>query len=386
MLHYYWNKIPKGFINFSLEEKMKRILTVLLVGLSLTAMVFIGCSKDKKSDTADSSGSLKVALLINGTLGDKSFHDSANNGLSLIKDKLGCRTKVVEVGYDDSKWEPALRDLCDEKHDIVICGTWQMQELVTKVAPDYPNQKIIVYDTSMDYTSDTKGLYKNIYSIEYKQNEGSYLAGVLAASMSKTGVIGFVGGMDNTVIRDFLVGYIQGAKDFNQKIKVVPSFVGNFSDTAKAKELTFAQYQMGADVVFSVASNAGEGTLQASKERNHLVIGVDSDQAMLYQDSDPVMANLIMSSMLKRVDQSLFLAVQQHLAGTLAWGTRVELGINEDCVGLADNPIYQKVVPSDVRATITKFNDQIKAKQIQVVTAFGMDQSSFSTFVNQVRP
>jgi basic membrane protein A len=368
-----------------LEEEMKKILTVLLVGLSLAAVALTGCNQDKKGAASGGDG-LTVALLINGTLGDKSFHDSANNGLSLIKDKLGCRTKVVEVGYDDSKWEPALRDLCDEKHDIVICGTWQMQELVVKVAPDYPDQKIIVYDTSMDYASDADGIFKNIYSIEYKQNEGSYLAGVLAASTSKTGIIGFVGGMDNTVIRDFLVGYIQGAKDFNANIKVIPSFVGNFSDTAKAKELTFAQYQMGADVVFSVASNAGEGTLQAAKERNHLVIGVDSDQAMLYQDSDPVMAELIMSSMLKRVDQSLYLAVEQAIAGTLAWGTRVELGINEDCVGLADNPIYQRVVPADVRSTIAKFNDQIKAKQTQVVTAFGMDQNSFTAFVNQVRP
>jgi basic membrane protein A len=182
------------------------------------------------------------------------------------------------------------------------------------------------------------------------------------------------------------VGYIQCAKDFNKNIKVVPSFVGNFSETAKAKELTFAQYQMGADVVFSVASNAGEGALQAAKERNRLAIGVDSDQGMLYLDSDPALAELIMSSMLKRVDQSIYLAVEQAIAGTLAWGTRAELGINEDCVGLADNPIYQRVVPADARAAITKFNDQIKAKQIQVRTAFGMDQSSFTAFVNQVRP
>jgi len=362
---------------------MRRNVLVMVLLLCLPfSMVFAGGSKDAKS----SGGKLRVALLINGNLGDKSFHDSANNGMTMIRDKLGCQTRVVEVGYDDSKWEPALRDLCDEKYDIVICGTWQMQEIVTKLAPEYPNQKIIVYDTSMDYASDTKKAFKNVYSIEYKQNEGSYLAGVLAASMSKTGVIGFVGGMDNTVIRDFLVGYIQGAKDINGSIKVIPSFIGNFSDTAKAKELTFAQYQMGADVVFSVASNAGEGTLQASKERNRLVIGVDSDQAMLYQASDPVLANLIMSSMLKRVDQSIYLAVEQALGGKLAWGTRVELGINEACVGLADNPIYQKVVPADVRSVINNYNDKIKAKQIQVVTAFGMDQTAFTRYVDAVRP
>jgi basic membrane protein A len=357
------------------------IVTVLLFCLSVCAVFAAG---DK--DAGGSSGKLRVALMINGNLGDKSFHDSANNGMTMIRDKLGCQTRVVEVGYDDSKWEPAFRDILDEKYDVVICGTWQMQEIVTRLAPKYPDQKIIVYDTSMDYASDTKKAFKNVYSIEYKQNEGSYLAGVLAASMSKTGVIGFVGGMDNTVIRDFLVGYIQGAKDVNNSIKVIPSFIGNFSDTAKAKELTFAQYQMGADVVFSVAANAGEGTLQASKERNRLVIGVDSDQAMLYQTSDPVLANLIMSSMLKRVDQSIYLAIEQALAGKLAWGTRVELGINEECVGLADNPIYQKVVPANVRSVVGNYNNKIKAKQIKVVTAFGMDQAAFTQYVNSVRP
>jgi basic membrane protein A len=363
---------------------MKKIAMVL--ALCVTLCMVCAC-KGKGGKTAEGSGGkLRVALMVNGTLGDKSFHDSANNGMTMIRDKLGCQVRVVEVGYDDSKWEPAFRDICDEKYDIVVCGTWQMQEIVSKLAPEYPNQKIIVYDTSMDYASDAKNAFKNVYSMEYKQNEGSYLAGVLAASMSKTGILGFVGGMDNTVIRDFLVGYTQGAKDVNNAVKIIPSFVGNFSDTAKAKELTFTQYQMGADVVFSVAANAGEGTLQASKERNRLVIGVDSDQAMLYQSSDPELANLIMSSMLKRVDQSIYLAVEQAMHNKLAWGTRVELGINEDCVGLADNPIYQKVVPSEVRSVISDYNNKIKAKQIQVVTAFGMDQAAFNRYMDAVRP
>ncbi|MDR1900433.1 MAG: BMP family ABC transporter substrate-binding protein [Treponema sp.] len=362
---------------------MRKLLIVLLLCLPL-ALVAAGGTKDGGKGTG--AGALRVALLINGNLGDKSFHDSANNGMTLVRDKLGCQIRVVEVGYDDSKWEPALRDLCDEKYDIVICGTWQMQEIVSKIAPEYPNQKIIVYDTSMDYDNDTRGIFKNIYSMEYKQNEGSYLVGVLAASMSKSGVIGFVGGMDNTVIRDFLVGYVQGAKDTVPGIKVIPSFVGNFFDTAKAKELTFAQYQMGVDVIFSAAANAGEGTLQASKERNRLVIGVDSDQAMLYQNTDPVLAKLIMSSMLKRVDESILLAVQQAVAGTLPWGTRAVLGINENCIGLADNPIYQSVVPANVRNLILEDTKKIQSGQIKVVSAFGMDQAAFTQLLNTVRP
>jgi len=369
------------------KEKIMKRFVVALLALSLVSISLFANGKQEVAPTASQQkATLDVALMINGNLGDKSFHDSANRGMQMIKDQLNCKIKVAEVGYDDSKWEPALRDLCDEKHDIVICGTWQMQALVQKVAPDYPNQKIIVYDTSMDYASDTKGVYKNIYSIEYKQNDGSFLAGALAAKMSKSGIIGFVGGMDNTVILDFLLGYIQGAKNVNPNIKVVSSFVGNFSDAAKAKELTFSQYQMGADVVFSCASNAGEGTLQASKEKGKLAIGVDSDQAMLYKDTDPQLANLIISSVLKRVDQSIFLAVQAAIKGNLAWGTRVALGINEDCVGLADNEIYQKVVPADVRATISALTDKIKNGEIKVDTAFGLTSDQITAKIDAVRP
>lgn len=352
----------------------------IVAAAALLVFCLASCAK-KQSKTE--AGDLSVALLINGNLGDKSFHDSANNGIALVKEQLGCKTRVVEVGYDDSKWEPALRDLCDEKYTIIVCGTWQMQDVVTKVAKDYPEQKMIIYDTSVDYSG---GANKNIYSMEYKQNEGSYLAGALAANMSKSGIIGFVGGIDTAVINDFLVGYIQGAKAVNPGIKVVPSYIGNFSDTAKAKELTFAQYAIGADIVFSVAANAGDGALQASKERGRYAIGVDSDQAMLYSDSDPEMAKLIISSVLKKVDQSILIAVRAAAEGNLAWGTRAVLGIEEDCVGLANNAIYQSEVPGTVKDRLSELNDQIKAGGIRVDSAFGMEQAAFNDYVNAVRP
>ena len=359
---------------------MKKILSVglfVLLGMSMFAF-----------GAKESSGSKEpsVALIINGNLGDKSFHDSANNGMKMIANELHCKTKVVEVGYDDSKWEPALRDLCDEKHDIIFCGTWQMQALVSKITKDYPNQKIIVYDTTMDYASDSAGLFKNTYSIEYKQNEGSFLAGVLAAEMTKGKKIGFIGGMDNTVILDFLVGFIQGAKTVSPDIKIISSFVGNFSDSAKAKELALTQYQMGADIIFVCASNAGEGALQAAKEKNKFIIGVDSDQAMLYKQTDPVLSNLIISSMLKRVDKSMYLAMKEIQSNTLVWGKRVALGINEGCVGLADNEVYQANVPAEVRKHISEYETQIRNGKIAVKTAFGMKQADITAYIDSARP
>lgn len=351
------------------QKKMIALICALTMLLTLFA-----CS------AANAEGqTLKVALMLNGTLGDKSFFDSANNGMEMVKNRLsGVECKVVEVTYDDTKWEPALLDLLEEDHDIVICGTWQMQEIVTRIAPDFSDKKFIVYDTSMDYSG---GAFENVYSIEYKQNDGSFLAGVLAASMSENGQIGFVGGMDNTVIYDFLVGYIQGAKTVNPDVKVASAFVGNFSDTATAKELALAQYNMGADIIFSCAATAGDGTMQAGKELGKYIIGVDSDQAMLYRETDAELAELIPSSMLKRVDISLFQAIEAAQKGELAWGTRVAVGIPEDCVGLADNEIYRRVVSQETLGLIDSYVEQIKNGSIAVVSSFTMENQELLDYV-----
>jgi len=369
--------------------KIRKLFVILLV-MALFAGLMAGCgsttapgSDADEPDTSADAEPLRVALMLNGTLGDKAFFDSANNGIALINAQLqNVETKVVEATYDDTKWEPALLDLCDGDYDIIICGTWQMQEIVTRIAPEYPDKKFIVYDTSIDYTA---GDFSNVYSIEYKQNDGSFLAGVLAASMTKTGTIGFVGGMDNTVIYDFLVGYIQGAQTVKPDIKVQSAFVGDFSNTARAKELALSQYNMGADIIFSCASTAGDGTMQAGKEVGKFVIGVDSDQAMLYNETDPDQANLIPSSVLKRVDMSLLQSITAAQEGTLQWGTRVGLGIAEDCIGLADNEIYQKVVPEDTKALISEYSEKIKSGEIKVNSAFDMENQEILDYVNEVK-
>ena len=366
--------------------KLRKRLAMLCVLAMVLALVACGgkTAAPTEGDPAVSAGKpLKVCLLLNGTLGDKSFFDSANHGMELVNEKLeNVETKVVEMTYDDTKWEPALLDAIDEGYDVIICGTWQMQEIVSRVAPEYPDQKFIVYDTSMDYS---QGGFQNVYSIEYKQNDGSFLAGVLAASLSENGQIGFIGGMDNTVIYDFLVGYIQGAKTVKPEIKVASSFVGNFSDAARAKELATSQFNMGTDIIFSCASTAGDGTMQAGKELGKLVIGVDSDQAMLYKENDPEMAKLIPSSVLKRVDVSLFQAVEAIQKGELQWGTRGAVGIPEDCIGLADNEFYQSLTTPEIRELVDSYIEQIKSGEVKVMSAFEMENDALLDYVDKAK-
>lgn len=376
---------------------MRKILSLAFVMLMVLALVITGCSKPAAPPADPGKPAeekpLKIVLLINGTLGDKSFFDSANNGLELIKKEFGSKvqTRVIEMSYDQTKWEPTLLDVSEQDWDIIIVGTWQMTDYLTATAPKFPNKKYFIFDTSVDYS---KGL-PNVYSILYKQNEGSFLAGVLAAKVTQSDLplvnkerktIGFLGGMDIPVINDFLVGYIQGAKYVDKDVKVAISYIGSFSDSAKGKEMALAQYNQGVDIGYNVAGQAGLGQLDAAKDVNRYAIGVDSDQAMLFKDNDPAKANLIMTSVLKRVDMSLLRAVKLHKEGKLGYGTAENLGIKEEAIGIADNEFYQRLVPADIRKEIADISAKIVSGEIKVDTAFGMSTEALNALRDSVRP
>ncbi|MEW9094515.1 MAG: BMP family ABC transporter substrate-binding protein [Clostridiaceae bacterium] len=373
---------------------MKKIVSLMLSILMFTTLTLTGCGSKSTDGQASKGGSeekpLKIALLLNGNLGDKSFFDSANEGMKQIKEKFNAETKVVEIGPDQTKWEPTLADVSEEDWDIIIVGTWQMQEYLQKIAPQYPEKKYILFDSSVDYS---KGDFKNVYSINYNQNEGSFLAGALAAKITssnmelanKEKLIGFVGGADIPVINDFLVGYIRGAQYVDPEIKVAISYVGDFFNSAKAKEMALAQFNQKVDVLFPVASQAGLGALDAAKIEKKYAIGVDSDQAMLFKD-DAEKANLIMSSVLKRVDNSLVRAIELHTQGKLPWGTAEALGIKEDAIGLAANEYYNKNVPEDMRKFIEDLSKKIVDGEIKVDSAIGMDTKDLNEIRNAVKP
>lgn len=378
---------------------MRKIIVFAVILSLMFIFGLTGCGKNsevskEQTTVADSKEKpLKIVLLINGTLGDKSFFDSANHGMELIKQEYGDKviTKVIEMSYDNSKWEPTLQDVSEQDWDIIIVGTWQMAEYLEKIAPQYSEKKYIIFDTSVDYA---KGDLSNVYSILYKQNEGSFLAGALAAKIANSNMplvtgkklIGFLGGMDIPVINDFLVGYIQGAKYVDKDIKVAISYIGDFSDSAKGKELALAQYQQGVAIGFNVAGQAGLGQLDAAKEMNRYVIGVDSDQAMLFAESDPAKANLIVTSMLKRVDNSLVRAIKLYKEGTLKFGQAEALGLKEDAVGLADNEYYRKLVPEEIRQYIEELKLKIINGEIKVDSALGMDTNKLNEIRNSVKP
>jgi basic membrane protein A and related proteins len=346
----------------------------VLVGLMVIVAMLAGCApaaEEAAPEEAADECALKVVNLLNGVQGDKSFFDSAVRGTTQAEEEYGVCVKVIEAGIDPAKWQPALEDAAaNEEYDILIIGTFQMTEFLQVLAQDYPDKKFMIYDAPVNYEDEANDV-SNVYSVTYKQNEGSYLAGFYAGLMTETGTIGVVGGQDIPVINDFIVGYKQGAVDAGvEDANVIIQYAGSWNDPAKGKEIALAMYQQGADIVFQVAGGTGVGVFEAAKEMDKWAIGVDSDQATIIEETQPDQAARILTSMMKNVDHSLYRALGMAVEGTLPYGTVEALGVEEGGVGLAYNKFFDENTPDDVKAKLEEVQNSLLAGEITVETVF----------------
>jgi basic membrane protein A len=336
--------------------------------LAIAAMVLTSCAP--AAEEASEEGTLKVINLINGVLGDKSFFDSAERGVKKASEEFDIEYKTIELGIDPAAWEAGLEDAAEnEEYDVFILGTWQMTEFLQKIAHKYPDKYFFIYDAPVDNSMCEDGC-KNVYSIGYKQNEGSYLAGLYAGLMTETGIVGAVGGQDIPVINDFIVGYKQAVLSVSADNQVIVNYADSWNDPAKGKELALAMYQQGADYVFQIAGGTGVGVFQAAQEVGKYAIGVDSDQALIIEETNPEQAAVIPTSMMKNVDNSLYRGLKMHLEGTLPYGEAEYLGVAEGGVGLAKNKFYEEMTPQDVLDVIAQAEQDLIDGKIAVDTAF----------------
>ncbi len=382
-------------------KKIFALTLVMLIGVSMLA----GCSPASTDESVDSAvaevstevneafgktnSDIGVVLIINTNLGDKSFCDLSNQGLEEAAAEYGFRTKVVELGGDATKQIPTLIEFAEDPDwDIIVAGTYNIKEAVQEVAQEYPEQKFVLYDAKEDLE------LPNIYSVEHKQNEGSFVVGAAAALLTTSdaelandeNIIGFVAGGENTAINDFLVGYIQGAQTVDTDTKVLISYVGDFKDTAKAKEMAIAQINQGADVVFQVAGGAGLGVLEGCAEKNVYSIGVDSDQYTVLMESAPETAEHIATSMQKKVNRTVYNAISGALDGTLPWGSYETVGIAVGAVGAAKNDNFTAIFTEEQIAQLEELEAGVISGDIEVQTAVGMDNDTIDEIRNAVMP
>jgi basic membrane protein A len=359
-------------------KHLKFLGLVLVVVMMLVAIAGTTSAQDEPP--------LKIMLVINGTLGDKSFFDSAQHGMDLlIEDGYNVEINTIELGWEEAAWETGLNDVMidTDAYDLLITGTYQMVGFLGARAHLYPDKHFVVFDAAVPYDDPAVCVdaCKNVYSVTYAQNEGSFLVGVYAAAITTSGIedtnedaiIGVVGGMEIPVINDFIVGYEQGACLVNPDIRVLVQYAGAFDDPAKGKEIALAMYEQKADIVFQVAALTGSGVFEAAQEQSRFAIGVDKDQALVIQETDPDQAQRILTSMKKNVDYSLYRAVDLFLADELTFGEAETLGIAEGGVGLADNDIYYDNTPENVLDLLDAVMEAVDAGDFTINTVFGPD-------------
>lgn len=294
-----------------------------------------------------------VAIVAAGALGDRSFYDSANEGLERLKAERGVTGMVVECKEDASLYEQSLIAAADTA-DFVVAVGWQFWDPLTTVAPELPDTKFIFVDNGLDGID-------NVHSITYAENQGSFLVGYIAAKLSETGIVGAVGGADDETINNFFVGYKQGALHANPDAKVEVSYTAEFENPGTGKEHALALFDKGVDVVFQVAGKTGEGVIAAAVEAGKYAIGVDSDQKHIAEDT-------VACSMIKEVGDSIYDVVAKFMDegifdGGAIWNADMQGGYIS--VGYGEEGMPQQV-SDELKAEVAALAEQIMAGEIVV--------------------
>ena len=330
---------------------MRKYLAVIL-SLILVLGLFAGCGSSGQG-TAQGEG-LTLALVVAGNFGDRSFYDSSNAGATKLEAE-GVTVKRIECGNE--KHTEQIYNAADVA-DIVVLVGWEFYD-VEAVATEYPDVRFIWIDNA------TSVPVSNVLNITYAQNEGSFLAGYVAAKMSTSGVVGAVGGQDQDTINDFIVGYKQGALYANPEVKVEVQYSNTYDDPAVGKECALALNEKGADVIFQIASKCGDGVFEAAQEGGFYAIGVDSDQKFIAEE-------VIICSMCKQVGDSIYDAVKQYMEkgdDCGLFGTTWTADMATGYVGVAyGEEGSTQQVSDELKAEVEALKDKIISGEIVVDT------------------
>ncbi len=328
---------------------MKKFL--LVMGLILS-MLLTGCGS-KKEGSASQEKKMKVGLVLSvGGLGDKSFNDLAYKGMKDAEEKLGIEFKYVEPATV-SEYEGFLSEFAENNFDLTIGIGFQMADAMKKVTEDYPESKFMLVDMPVESP--------NAIGAIFDTGEGSFLVGALAAMMTESNKLGFIGGMDVPTIREFGDGFFAGAKYVNPEVEAFQAFIGGnnpFNDPTKGKEVALSMNDNGVDVIYHAAAGSGNGLFEAIRERDFYAIGVDSDQDYLEE-------GLVLTSMLKRLDIAIVSVIEDLKNGKFEPGTRI-FNVENDGVGITDLEYTKDVIGEEKLAQLEKVRKAIVSKEIDV--------------------
>jgi basic membrane protein A and related proteins len=312
-----------------------------------------GCTtQDITAEAKDKKAKVGIVFDIGGK-DDRSFNAAANVGMLRAKQDLPILLRDVEPG-DPTSIEPAIRAFAQYGYNLITGVGFAQGPILQDVAKDYPQLHFVIIDSVVEAP--------NVASLLFKEHEGSFLVGMIAAYTNKTGTIGFVGGMDIPLIHKFATGYAEGARYVNPNIRVMENYVGitdaAWNNPGKGRELANAQYEQGADVIFAAAGNSGLGVFDAAEAYKKFAIGVDSNQNW-------VKPGFILTSMIKRIDNAVYSVVKEEVEGHFKPGVHV-YGLDNDGVGYAIDEHNKPLIPQSVIDKVEQAKQEIIAGKIKV--------------------
>ena len=328
--------------------KFKKLVALSTVAV-LSASMLVGCGN--KSSQGNNNKTLKIGMVADtGGINDESFNQSAWEGLQQAQKDLGVEIKVIE-SKQASEYVSNIDSLVDEGMDLVIGVGFTMKDAIQEEAKNYPDQQFAIIDETYD------SIPKNVTPILFKENEATFLTGLIAGRMTKTNQVGFIGGMENPIIGRFEYGFKYGVKTANSAADVKTQYAGTFSDAAKGKSIANQMYGNNIDIILSAAGGTGLGAIESAKENNKYAIGVDKDQSSLAPDN-------VLTSALKKVNVGVYDVVKELVNGNLQGGQAKVYGLKEDGVGIPEST--KNLVPQEVLDYVNEMKEKVKNGDIKV--------------------
>jgi basic membrane protein A len=339
-----------------LKQNLLRLAALLAAG-----MIF-GCSNEGQgepggnvsapvTDGAEAKKPLSVGVVFDsGGRGDKSFNDSCWSGVQRAIKDFGIKESTVDTKAAKD-YEANLTAMAEKGCDLVISVGINTKDALAKVAPQFPETRFALIDADVDAP--------NVRNLKFKEEEGSFMVGLIAGLMTKTGKVGFIGGMEIDLIKKFEAGFIAGVKSANPNAEVLPAkYTGDWNNADYAKVAANQLYGSGADIIFAAAGRAGLGMIKAAKERGKFAIGVDSDQ-------DGVEPGTVLTSMMKRVDEAVYQTIKDLQEGKFQSGTMV-YDLKANGVGISDLTYTKDLIGPERLAIVEEWKQKVISGQVVV--------------------
>ncbi|MEA4846032.1 MAG: BMP family ABC transporter substrate-binding protein [Clostridiaceae bacterium] len=321
---------------------------VLVLALVMVMTMFTGCAQPAQAPAEPAPEAeeppkpeLSFGMITDvGGLGDKSFNDSAWEGIQKAGKELGVEPVILQSTKQED-YEANIGNMA-QSVDLSIAVGYLMEQAMKAGAEQYPDMKFGIIDTVVDAP--------NVMSVTFKEHDGSFLVGVIAGLTTKSNVVGFVGGMEGPLIEKFEVGFRAGVASVNPDAKVLVNYTGAFDNPDKGKEVAISLFKQKADVIYHASGGCGIGVILAADENDFWAIGVDQDQSAVSTN------NKVLCSMIKRVDVGTYTIIKSYADNDFGGGKAIELGIKEDGVGYSDGG---NNLPAEVKAVADKAKELV---------------------------